>query len=71
MFPVILGTAKFGTFTDREQSYSVLDRFVELGGERLDTANNYACWHPDGEGGESEKLIGEWLKTRRVMICIL
>nr|WP_269809053.1 aldo/keto reductase [Enterovibrio nigricans] len=65
MFPVILGTAKFGTFTDREQSYSVLDRFVELGGERLDTANNYACWHPDGEGGESEKLIGEWLKTRR------
>ncbi|MDD1780629.1 aldo/keto reductase [Enterovibrio sp. ZSDZ35] len=65
MFPVILGTAKFGTFNDREQSYSVLDRFIELGGERLDTANNYACWHPDGEGGESETLLGEWLKTKQ------
>ncbi|KXF80654.1 aldo/keto reductase [Enterovibrio coralii] len=64
MFPVILGTAKFGTFTDKERSFDVLNRFMELGGERLDTANNYACWHPDGKGGESESLLGEWLKEK-------
>ncbi|MFD2179590.1 aldo/keto reductase [Veronia pacifica] len=64
MFPIVLGTAKFNTFQNRETSYSLLDTFVNSGGRRLDTANNYACWHPDGEGGESETLIGEWMAER-------
>lgn len=64
MFPIILGTAKFGTYTSREESFSVLDGYLALGGRRLDTANNYAVWHPDGKGGESETVIGEWLKTK-------
>ncbi|CZF85927.1 aldo/keto reductase [Grimontia marina] len=64
MFPIILGTAKFGTYTSQEESYSVLDGFLEMGGRRIDTANNYAVWHPDGKGGESETVLGEWLKTK-------
>ncbi|USH01114.1 aldo/keto reductase [Grimontia kaedaensis] len=64
MFPIILGTAKFGTYTSREESFSVLDGYLEMGGRRLDTANNYAVWHPDGKGGESETVIGEWLKSK-------
>ncbi|WP_028025652.1 aldo/keto reductase [Enterovibrio calviensis] len=64
MFPIILGTARFGTYTSQDDSFAVLNAFVEMGGSRLDTANNYACWHPDGVGGESEAVLGEWLKTQ-------
>ncbi|WP_407333040.1 aldo/keto reductase [Enterovibrio sp. 27052020O] len=64
MFPIILGTAKFGTYTNKDDSFAVLDAFLDMGGRRLDTANNYACWHPDGIGGESETVIGEWLQGK-------
>lgn len=65
MLPVILGTGKFGTYINRGDSFAVLDGFVELGGTRLDTANNYAIWHPEGKGGESERVLGEWLSQGR------
>ncbi|MGF1705326.1 aldo/keto reductase [Enterovibrio baiacu] len=61
MLPVILGSAKFGTYTDKAHSFDVLNQFIALGGTRIDTANNYACWHPDGKGGESEAILGEWI----------
>lgn len=64
MLPVVLGTANFGTYVSKERSFELLDMFVALGGYRLDTSNNYACWHPEGKGGESESVIGEWLKAR-------
>ncbi|RXJ74255.1 aldo/keto reductase [Veronia nyctiphanis] len=64
MLPIVLGTAKFDTFQDKESSFRLLDTFVEAGGRRVDTANNYACWHPEGHGGESESLIGEWQTER-------
>ena len=54
----------FGTRTDRATSFALLDRFVEAGGTTLDTANCYAFWASGtGHGGQSEALIGEWLRA--------
>lgn len=56
-----LGTMKFGTHVDEATSFAILDRFAELGGEWLDTANIYAFWNdPRGEIGASESVIGAW-----------
>jgi aryl-alcohol dehydrogenase-like predicted oxidoreductase len=60
---LILGAMYFGTKTDRATSYALLDRFVEAGGRTIDTANCYAFWaSATGAGGQSEALIGEWLR---------
>jgi aryl-alcohol dehydrogenase-like predicted oxidoreductase len=61
---ICLGTMHFGTVTDTVTSYDLLDRYVEAGGNFLDTANNYATWVPGGRGGESETLLGRWIKER-------
>ncbi|KPJ85216.1 MAG: hypothetical protein AMS17_14710 [Spirochaetes bacterium DG_61] len=61
---ICLGTMHFGTVTDTVTSYDLLDRYVEAGGNFLDTANNYATWIPGGRGGESETLLGRWIKER-------
>lgn len=61
---LVLGTMYFGTRTDRATSFALLDRFVEAGGTTLDTANCYAFWvSATGHGGQSEALIGEWLRA--------
>ncbi|MDD3926472.1 MAG: aldo/keto reductase [bacterium] len=60
--PVGLGTASFGTSISQENSYRVLDKYASLGGRIIDTANNYAYWHPQAKGGESETVIGAWLE---------
>ena len=57
-----LGTMNFGYRTDERTSWDILDRFVEAGGNFLDTANNYGQWH--GDAGESERVIGRWLRSR-------
>jgi len=57
-----LGTMHFGTRDDESTSYAMLDQYVEGGGNFLDTANMYAMWQ--GNGGESETLIGKWVKDR-------
>lgn len=62
---VCLGAMLMGTTTSRETSYAVLDEFLDLGGNFIDTANCYAWWVENGEGGESERLLGEWMKERR------
>jgi aryl-alcohol dehydrogenase-like predicted oxidoreductase len=60
---LVLGTMYFGTRTDPATSYALLDRFVEAGGTTIDTANCYAFWaDPTGHGGQSESLIGDWLR---------
>jgi aryl-alcohol dehydrogenase-like predicted oxidoreductase len=59
-----LGTMYFGYRTDEATSFAILDRFREAGGTFLDTANNYGQWH--GDAGESERVIGRWLKSRRI-----
>lgn len=60
-----LGTMHFGSRTDKETSYRLLDQYVEAGGSFLDTANNYAMWVPGYVGGESETLLGDWMRERK------
>ncbi|WP_233221486.1 aldo/keto reductase [Streptomyces carminius] len=60
-----LGTIDFGTRLDATASMELLDRFVERGGQWLDTANCYSFWlDPSGTGGQSETVIGDWLAAR-------
>lgn len=59
---VCLGAMNFGTSTSEENSFAVLDAFVEHGGNFIDTSNNYAHWL--GTGDESETTLGKWLKSR-------
>jgi aryl-alcohol dehydrogenase-like predicted oxidoreductase len=59
-----LGTMYFGTSVSVKASRELLDTFVNAGGNFIDTANKYACWLPGAQGGESELLIGQWLRDR-------
>jgi aryl-alcohol dehydrogenase-like predicted oxidoreductase len=59
-----LGCLAFGTKVGKELSYQFLDSFFERGGNFLDSANNYSFWDADGKGGESERLLGEWMARR-------
>lgn len=59
-----LGTMHLGTRIGERESFALLDRFVELGGRWLDTADNYYfAQDPSGLGGQSEALIGRWLRA--------
>jgi aryl-alcohol dehydrogenase-like predicted oxidoreductase len=60
-----LGTMYFGTKADEETSQRLLDAYVEAGGAFLDTANVYAHWAEGGMGGESEQLLGRWMRDRK------
>jgi len=60
--PAVLGAMNFGTTTSKEASYDVLDAYVEMGGNFIDTSNNYAHWA--GTGDESETVLGQWLRDR-------
>jgi aryl-alcohol dehydrogenase-like predicted oxidoreductase len=65
MADIVLGAMEFGTRIGERDSFAILDRFVERGGRWIDTANNYCFWqHPSGVGGQSEELIGRWLRAR-------
>jgi aryl-alcohol dehydrogenase-like predicted oxidoreductase len=59
-----LGTMYFGSLTDEAAAFQILDHYVGLGGTFLDTANIYAAWLEGYVGGESETVIGRWLKKR-------
>jgi aryl-alcohol dehydrogenase-like predicted oxidoreductase len=71
--PLALGGNVFGWTADEPTSFAVLDAFVALGGNAIDTADGYSAWVPGHEGGESETVIGRWLKKRArrddVLIC--
>ncbi|WP_294195304.1 aldo/keto reductase [uncultured Sphingomonas sp.] len=60
--PLVLGGNVFGWTADREASFAVLDAFVAGGGTMIDTADVYSAWVDGHRGGESETMIGEWLK---------
>ena len=62
--PLILGGNVFGWTADRGTSHSILDAFVSGGGRMIDTADSYSSWVPGHSGGESESIIGEWLRAR-------
>jgi aryl-alcohol dehydrogenase-like predicted oxidoreductase len=59
-----LGTMYFGSLTSEAIAFDILDAYAEAGGAFLDTANIYAGWLPGFVGGESETLIGKWLRER-------
>ena len=61
---LVLGGNVFGNTVKGEEAFAVLDRFVAAGGTMIDTADVYSAWVPGHVGGESETLIGEWLKRR-------
>lgn len=60
--PLMLGGNVFGWTADEAASFAVLDAFVDQGGDAIDTADVYSAWAPGHEGGESERVIGKWLK---------
>ena len=55
-----LGCINFGTTTEEKQAFLLMDKYMELGGNLFDTANNYAVWN-GGDGRESERTIGKWI----------
>lgn len=59
----MLGGNVFGWTADRDASFAVLDAFVALGGTMIDTADVYSAWVKRHQGGESEAMIGAWLRT--------
>ena len=64
--PLVLGGNVFGFTADEDASFAILDRFYEHGGRMVDTAQGYSVWVPGHVGGESETVIGKWLKSRGV-----
>ncbi|HEY1531086.1 MAG TPA: aldo/keto reductase [Galbitalea sp.] len=62
--PLVLGGNTFGWTSDKDESFAVLDRFVDAGGRSVDTADVYGAWVPGNKGGESEEILGAWLKSR-------
>ncbi|MFN4042002.1 MAG: aldo/keto reductase [Brevundimonas sp.] len=62
--PLIFGGNVFGWTADRDTSFALLDAFTDAGFNAIDTADSYSRWVPGHDGGESETIIGEWLKAR-------
>ena len=62
--PLVLGGNVFGWTADEATSFAILDGFAEAGFNAIDTADVYSRWVPGHQGGESESLIGKWLKAR-------
>ncbi len=64
VYPITFGGNVFGWTADEKTSFSLLDGFVGAGFNFIDTADVYSRWHPGNTGGESEVIIGNWLKAR-------
>jgi aryl-alcohol dehydrogenase-like predicted oxidoreductase len=61
---LVLGGNVFGWTADEATSFKLLDAFVAAGGNCIDTADTYSRWVPGHQGGESETVIGKWMKQR-------
>ncbi|MBP2463152.1 MULTISPECIES: aldo/keto reductase [unclassified Rhizobium] len=64
--PVVFGGNVFGWTADEKTSFEMLDAFFEAGFNTIDTADVYSAWAPGHQGGESETVIGNWLKRGTV-----
>ena len=62
--PLCFGGNVFGWTADETTSFKLLDRFADAGLNFIDTADGYSRWVPGHVGGESETIIGKWLKAR-------
>jgi len=63
--PIIFGGNVFGWTVDKGQSFKLLDAFLDLGFNAIDTADVYSRWVKGNKGGESETIIGSWMKERK------
>jgi aryl-alcohol dehydrogenase-like predicted oxidoreductase len=62
--PVAFGGNVFGWTADEKTSFELLDAFVAAGFNFIDSADVYSRWHAGNQGGESETILGKWLKSR-------
>ncbi len=62
--PLCFGGNIFGWTVDEQASFKVLDAYVEAGGNFIDTADVYSAWVPGHQGGESETILGKWMRER-------
>jgi aryl-alcohol dehydrogenase-like predicted oxidoreductase len=62
--PLVFGGNVFGWTADEKTSFDLLDRFVDAGLNAIDTADVYSAWAAGNSGGESETIIGKWMKAR-------
>ena len=62
--PLVLGGNVFGWNTDRDTTFAILDAFLDAGFNAVDSADVYNRYAPGLVGGESETLIGDWMKDR-------
>lgn len=72
--PLVFGGNVFGWTVDQDTSFNLLDRFIGAGLNAIDTADMYSTWVPGNQGGESETIIGQWLKadaSRREKIVLI
>ncbi len=71
--PLVLGGNVFGWNVDAKTSFAILDAFIDAGFNAIDTADSYSRWAPGHVGGESETIIGKWLKQsgKRDKVVIL
>jgi aryl-alcohol dehydrogenase-like predicted oxidoreductase len=60
--PLAFGSNVFGWTTDEPTSFALLDAFVDAGFNLIDTADMYSTWVEGHKGGESETILGKWLK---------
>lgn len=63
--PIVFGGNVFGWTLDEKESFQILDIAYEKGFTAIDTADSYSHWAPGNKGGESEIILGKWMKERR------
>ena len=70
---LVLGGNVFGWTADEQASYNILDAYVANGGNGIDLADSYPHWAPGCSGGESEQIVGRWMRARGnrddVVVC--
>jgi aryl-alcohol dehydrogenase (NADP+) len=64
VYGVCLGGNVFGWTADRDASFAVLDAYLDAGGNFIDSADSYSAFAPGNSGGESERMLGEWMAAR-------
>lgn len=65
IYPVVFGGNVFGWTIDEKKSFQILDSFVGAGFNAIDTADVYSRWAPGNSGGESESILGKWMKRNK------
>jgi aryl-alcohol dehydrogenase-like predicted oxidoreductase len=64
--PIVFGGNVFGWTADEKTSFGILDAFFDAGFNTIDTADVYSAWVPGNKGGDSEEIIGKWMKQGKI-----